>query len=71
MMINKNRSKIVISSIIVLLPMLFGVIMWDELPAMMTTHWGADGNADGVSGKAFTVFTLMTQSMLYITAMNG
>ena len=57
-MINKNRSKIVISSIIVLLPMLFGVIMWDELPAMMTTHWGADGNADGVSGKAFTVFGL-------------
>lgn len=54
----KYKVKIVISSIIVLLPILFGVIMWNELPDIITTHWGADGHADGFSGKVFTVFGL-------------
>ena len=52
----KNIVKIVISSIIVLLPILFGIILWNDLPDVITTHWGADGNADGLSGKAFFVF---------------
>ena len=46
-MLKKNKSRIIISSIIILLPMIFGLIMWDKLPDTMTTHWGADGNADG------------------------
>ena len=59
-MIKKNRSKVILSSIIILLPVLFGLIMWNDLPDVMTTHWGADGNADGFSGKAFAVFGLPT-----------
>ena len=57
-MLKKNKSRIIISSIIILLPMIFGLIMWDKLPDTMTTHWGADGNADGFSGKVFAVFGL-------------
>lgn len=57
-MLKKNKSRIIISSIIILLPMIFGLIMWDKLPDTMTTHWGADGNADGFSGKFFAVFGL-------------
>ena len=55
-MLKKNVLKVVISSIIILLPILFGVIMWNDLPDVMTTHWGFDGGADGFSGKAFAVF---------------
>lgn len=55
-MLKKNKSKIIISSIVILLPILFGLVMWDKLPDTMTTHWGADGNADGFSGKLFAVF---------------
>ncbi len=55
-MIKNNKLKAVISSIIILLPMLFGIIMWNELPDIITTHFGADGKADGFSGKAFAVF---------------
>lgn len=55
-MLKKNKIKVIISSIIILLPMLFGIIMWNDLPDIMTTHWGADGNADGFGGKAFAVF---------------
>jgi len=55
-MLKKNKIKIIISSVIILLPILFGVIMWNDLPDVMTTHWGADGNADGFGGKIFVVF---------------
>ncbi len=57
-MLKKNKWNILISSVIILLPILFGVIMWKDLPDIMTTHFGADGNADGFSGKAFAVFGL-------------
>lgn len=56
-----NKKKIlntVISSVIILLPMLFGIIMWHDLPDNIITHWGADGNADGFGGKVFAVFGL-------------
>ena len=55
-MSKKNILKIIISSVIILLPIFFGIIMWNDLPDVITTHWGADGNADGLSGKAFFVF---------------
>ncbi len=57
-MLKKNKWKIIISSIIILFPMLFGLLMWNELPDTITTHWSADGTADGFSGKAFAVFGL-------------
>lgn len=57
-MLKENKFKVILSSVIILLPTLFGLIMWNELPDMMTTHWGADGNADGFSAKPFAVFGL-------------
>jgi len=55
-MLKEHKFKVIISSIVILLPILFGIIMWNDLPDIMTTHWGADGNADGFGGKAFVVF---------------
>ena len=52
----ENRMRILISSVVTLLPMLYGILIWDKLPDSFTTHWGADGVADGFSGKAFAVF---------------
>ena len=43
----QNKRKIIISSLITLLPMVFGLIFWKELPEQMATHWGIDGTADG------------------------
>lgn len=57
-MLKKNKLKIIVSSVVMLLPILYGLIMWNELPDVITTHWGADGSADGMSGKVFTVFGL-------------
>ena len=57
-MFKKYKLQIIVSSIVILLPVLFGLLMWDNLPDIMTTHWGADGTADGFSGKVFAVFGL-------------
>lgn len=57
-MLKENKFKVILSSIIIMLPILFGLIMWDALPDTMTTHWAADGNGDGFNGKAFAVFGL-------------
>lgn len=55
-MIKQNKVKLLVSSIITLLPILFGVMLWDRLPDRIATHWGANGEANGYSGKAFAVF---------------
>lgn len=57
-MIKNNKWKLILSSAVILLPVLVGLIFWNELPERMATHWGADGNADGSSVKAFAVFGL-------------
>lgn len=51
-----NKIRLLVSSFVTLLPMLFGVVFWDKLPDVIATHWGADGVADGFGGKAFAVF---------------
>lgn len=55
-MLKKNKGKLILSSVIILLPALFGVLFWNDLPQAMTTHWGPDGTADGWSGRPFAVF---------------
>ncbi len=57
-MLKENKFKVILSSIVILLPILFGLIMWNKLPDMMTTHWGADGNANGFSPKPFAILGL-------------
>lgn len=54
----KNKWKIILSCILTLLPMLFGIIFWDALPEQMATHWGIDGNVDGTSSAYIAVFLL-------------
>ena len=57
-MLKQNKWKILISSILIILPILIGIIFWNQLPDTMTTHWGADGNPDGTMGKATAIFLL-------------
>lgn len=57
-MIRKNLKVLIVTSVIILLPVLAGLILWDRLPQQMPTHWGATGEVDGWSSKAFAVFGL-------------
>lgn len=55
-MIKKNKLQLIITSVAILLPVVIGLIIWDELPAEIATHWGTSGEADSFSSKAFAVF---------------
>ena len=57
-MLRLNKWKLIISSILILLPMLFGLIVWDKLPESMPIHWGADGKADGFSSPLVAVLCI-------------
>ena len=55
-MFKRYKKQFIISSIIILLPIVFGLLLWDQLPETFATHWGVDGQPDGWSSKAFAVF---------------
>jgi len=57
-MLKKNKWKWILSSILILLPSLAGVFLWDFLPEKMTLHWGISGKADGW-GSPITVVVIM------------
>ncbi len=55
-MIKKNLRGLLISSAVILLPMVLGLIFWNRLPVEMPTHWGLSGQTDGWGSKAMVVF---------------
>ena len=55
-MIKKNWKLLIITSVIILLPILVGLILWSRLPEQVPIHWNANGEVDGWSGRAMAVF---------------
>ena len=53
-----DKRTLILTTLICLLPMAVGAMVYDKLPEMMATHWGFDGQPDGWSSRAFTVFGL-------------
>jgi len=54
----KNNRMIVLTALLCLVPIAFGLILWDALPDPMPTHFGPDNQPDGWSSKPFAVFGL-------------
>jgi len=57
-MIRNNKGKLILTTIITLLPIFAGLLMWNKLPDPMPTHWGFNGKIDGWSSKTFAVLVL-------------
>lgn len=57
-MIKNNKQTLLLTSIVILLPILVGMILWDRLPDQVVTHWDANGTPNGWSSKVFAVFGL-------------
>lgn len=52
-----NRKKmILLTSLLVLVPMIVGLVLWNRLPEEIPVHFNADGNPDNWESKAFSVF---------------
>ena len=54
-MLKKYLKTLILTSLIVLLPIAAGLVLWDRLPDTMNIHWNASGTADGTAGKAFAI----------------
>lgn len=57
-MLKENKWKILITTLIILLPILVGCILWDRLPDTIATHFGVDNEPNGWNSKTFAVFGL-------------
>ncbi len=57
-MIKKNKGTLIVTSLILLLPIFIGLLLWDRLPEQVPSHWDMNGEIDGWSSKGFAVFAL-------------
>lgn len=55
-MIKKNKWALLISSLLILLPMAAGGILWNRLPEQIPVHFNALNEPDGWGNRAFVVF---------------
>ena len=50
-MSSKNKKTLILTSIVILLPILIGILLWNKLPDSMATHFNFDNAADGYREK--------------------
>ena len=54
----KNKKFIIITSLLTLLPIPVGLLLWNKFPETMAIHWGVTGQADGFASVPTAVFLM-------------
>ena len=57
-MIKKHWKLLLITSLVILFPILAGVYLWDQLPAQLPIHWNVNGEVDDWAPKGVAVYLL-------------
>ena len=57
-MILKNKKLLIATSLLTLLPIPVGLLLWSKFPETMAIHFGLTGQADGYASPSFAVFAL-------------
>ena len=57
-MIKKNLPKLIITSLVTLIPVVVGLILWDKLPDQVPVHWNVNGEVDDYATKTQAVFAM-------------
>ena len=52
----KNKKLLIITSLITLLPIPVGLLLWNQFPETMAIHWGVTGQPDGFASVPTAVF---------------
>ena len=65
MTIKKNWKTLLITSLVILLPIVAGLILWDQLPDKIPMHWGPSGEVDGWGSKPFFVFGIPALMLVF------
>ena len=53
-----EKRKLIISSLLIFVPTLIGLLLWDKLPDQIPTHFNINNEVDRYGSKAFAVFVL-------------
>lgn len=53
-----NKKLLILTSIVILLPMLWGLMIWSQLPNQIPIHFNVAGQANNFQSKALAVFGL-------------
>ena len=61
----KKNKTLLITSLLILLPCIAGMLLWNQLPDRMPIHFNGAGEADGMGGKAMAVFGLPMLILLF------
>ena len=64
-MILKNKKLLIVTSLLTLLPIPLGLLLWNQFPETMAVHWGITGQADGFASIPFTVFGLPVLMLVF------
>ncbi len=57
-MIKKNLKMMILTSIVTLIPIVAGLILWNKFPEEVPIHFNAQGEADGWGSKATAIFLM-------------
>ena len=57
-MLKQHKATLTVTSLLTLLPIPVGLLLWDKFPETLAIHWGITGQADGFASIPFTVFGL-------------
>ena len=61
-MIKEHKQLTILTSVLILLPILAGLLLWNSLPAEMPIHFNISGVADNYASKGFAVILLCLES---------
>ena len=57
-MLKKYKKTLILTTILLLLPMVVGLLLWNRLPEQVPMHWNIEGEVDGWGSRAMLVFFL-------------
>ena len=57
-MLKQYKNSLIITSLLTLLPIPLGLLLWSRFPETMAVHWGITGQADGYASPNLVVFGL-------------
>ena len=73
-MLKRHKTTLIISSVILLLPILVGLLLWNRFPEQIPVHWNAAGEIDRYGGKFEAILFLplflfaMHWTCIFVTA---
>jgi uncharacterized membrane protein len=57
-MLKQNKITLIITTLVLLLPVAVGLLLWNQLPESIPIHWNVAGEVDGWGSRAMAVFFL-------------